>query len=306
MLTTKKTGWLEVQLNCPKEWVFSAQSGGLNDGYMRFDLNNTSKLEVKWERIKENEKVTPMIVISNFIDGYGKTTKSKKKNPLQILDRGSIIICEHKGEYIRWQDVTLATKLTAVTIAWVCNQEKKAFLAGYYLGEGEKWDEAISQLTHIIVCHTDDKLWNYNLMGTYFKLPKNYRLVRSSVFVANINIQFSNVKGDQLFLYWASFGQQLLAKHKDVINWFNIDGPKELREIMGKLSQNNLKFENGKYSMTLSNEKSFTALYKKSWKALQLWYDEKGNKIFVVCYSGHQDNLKDYDALSSNIEVQTE
>lgn len=301
MVDMIKGCWLEVEFECPKGWTIAAESGGLTEAYMRIDSKTAPKFEIKWERIKKGAKIYPHTIVDNFIETYKKKSV-KRKTKVEILESDSLKVCEHKAVFTRWKALA-----EAVTMAWVCNEENKAFLLGYYLEPGEQWASVASWLVPGIVCHTANDYWRYRLLGTEFKVKKGYWISKRVFMVGKVTLLFKNRDGASLLLHWSSFAKELLAKNQNLIKWFRREGPKEVKEVIKDVSGDKLRLSDIGSEAFFEKELSKGLMMKKVIReALRLWHDSTNNRIFLTCYSGPEDTFKDLEFLEGSIVVELE
>ncbi len=293
--------WLEVELQHPKGWVLAAESGGVLNGYFRLDSKTSVKLEVKWEKQtvekKIKPKVQPVIVINSFIEDY--MTRLKKKGKAEVYKRGNVDVCNHNAYFARWLGNT-----DIVTLSWVCENENKVFLLNYYLEPGEEWENVISWLAPGFACHTPEKFWRYRLFGVEFKVPKEYALQNRKLLLGRPTIAFKN-KGRTLMLYWSSFAKETLSKYKDLLEWSKKEVSREVQTFMKGLNYNKLKPDEKTGKMVVEDrERGGFLSSRKNIKTIRIWHDTVSNRIFLIGYSGPQENIIDLDELEESISFE--
>lgn len=289
-----------MEFNYPRDWTIAAESGGLAEAYMRIDSPRAPKIEIKWERIKKGTKIYPHTIVNNFIETYKKNAKRKTK--VEIIESGTLKVSDHKAVFTRWR-----AEMEAVTLAWICNEENKAFLLGYYLEPGEQWMDIASWLAPGIVCHTADDYWRCRLLGTEFKIRKGYWISKRVLMVGKVTLLFKNKDGAALLLHWSSFAKELLAKNQDLVRWFKRDGPKEVKEVIKTIPEDKLKVNEVGNEATFDKQVSKGLLMRKAIREnLRIWHDQVNNRIFLTCYSGPESKFSDLEALESSIMVEIE
>jgi len=289
-----------VEFIYPRDWTIAAESGGMAEAYMRIDSPKAPKIEIKWERIKKGAKIYPHTIVNNFIETYKKNAKRKTK--VEILESGTLRVCDHKAVFTRWK-----AESEVITLAWICNEENKAFLLGYYLEPGEQWTDISSWLAPGIVCHTASEYWSYRLLGTEFKIRKGYWISKRTLMVGKVTLLFKNKDGASLLLHWSSFARELLAKHQDLVKWFRRDGPKEVKEVIKTVPGDKLKINEAGNEATFESKDSKGLIVRKViHEALRMWHDQTNNRIFLTCYSGPESTFSDLELLEKSITVEIE
>jgi len=292
----EKEYWLEVELQHPKGWMLTAESGGILDGYFRIDSKTASKIEVKWEKQPSDKKVAkiqPTIVINKFIENY--TARVKRKSKAEIYERGNTRICGHNAYFVRWRDIG-----DIVTLSWVCENESKIFLLNYYLEPGEKWEDVASWLIPGFICHNQERFWKYRLIGVEFNVPKEYDLQTRKLLLGKPVIAFK-AKERMLLIHWSTFARENLAKYKNLTEWVKREVPKEVRALMKGLNYDKLNPDQstGKIVLEKTWRKFFSG--RKIVKTSRVWYDSDSNRIFLTGYSGPQENINELEELEKSI-----
>lgn len=292
--------WLEVELQHPKGWVLAAESGGTLNGYFRIDSKTAAKIEVKWEKQslekKAKPKVQPIIVVNKFIENY--ENRVKKKGKAEVYERGSAKVCEHNAYFARWHGVT-----GIVTLSWVCENENKVFLLNYYLEPGEKWEDVASWLVPGMVCHTSEKFWRYRLFGVEFKVPRGYVLQNRKLLLGGPVLVFKN-RDKIVLIHWSSFAKETLAKYRDLLEWSKREIPKEVHTTIKGLNYNKLKPDENTGKMVVEEAKRRFLSGRRLVKKAKVWHDSGSNRIFLISYSGSQENIGDLEELEESIRFE--
>lgn len=295
MENLEKEYWLEVELQHPEGWNLAAEAGGITNGFLKIGSKTSMKFDLKWERQltekKMKLKIQPMIVINKFIENYAKKTRKKT----EIYERGDAEVCGHNAYFARWRSDT-----DMVALSWICDEEDKVFLLNYYLEPSEEWRKVANWLIPGIVCHTPEKFWKYYLFGVEFKVPKEYRLYDRKLALGRPVMVFRKER-KMLLLHWCYFAREYLFKYKNLNEWSKKEIPKEVYVAISGLKHNKLKSDEAGKLTAVERKKSGLRVKRTMVKIVKIWYDADSNKIFLIGYSGPEENISDLDGLKKSI-----
>jgi len=276
----KDIGWLEVRLKIPDDWELTAESGGLNDAYMRFNSIEKIKMEVRWEHVKKKGEALPYTAIENFLKSVVKS--SKEKAATKVTEKGNAKVAGHRAAYYIWS----MKDARYVTMSWLCQDEGKLMLLQYGLEEAEAKEELFEEILKNISCHTDLDSYEYEVLGVSFKAPKGYHLTKRKIMLGKVYLFFTK-EGSQLYVCWSGLAKEQLRNYKGLGNFFLSMEAGDVRtmgkgmsELLKKVKTNDMSIELESVSKGM-----IPVISKEKVNFLRVYLDESSNRIFTVAFS---------------------
>jgi len=276
----KDVGWLEVGLKIPDDWELTAESGGLNEAYMRFDSTKRTKLEVKWERTKKKGEALPYIAIENFLKAVAKS--SKEKLATKVIEKGNAKVAGHRAAYYLWR----MKDDTFVTISWMCPDEEKLLLLQYGLDSDESKEGMFQEILKTVRCHGNENFYKYEILRVSFLVPNGFRLTKRKLLIGRVYLIF--VKRDsQLYISWSGLAREQLRNYKGVGHFFLSNEKADIRNLGKGLQEFAKKVKNTDSAISLESvtKGSLPFLSKDKKNFLKVYLDEASNRIFTMAFS---------------------
>jgi len=292
----KTIGWLETSLQIPDDWDLIAESGGINEAYMRFDSVDRVRMELKWERTKKRGEAMPLLAIDGYVKEVTKSTKDKK--PANVVEKGNAKVAGHKAYYSMWglKDERF------ITTCWLCPDDGKMVLVQYFLAPGESKSDRFEDILRGVECHTEGDFYDYELFGARFQVPKGYQLSARKILVGRVRTSFVHVDS-ALYLSWVGMAKEQLKKHTTIGRFFRSVEAPDVRSIggIGSLAKK-VKDDDDEIDLRSIIKPMVPFLSKPKHCRLRVSFDEEFNKLFTSGYACKPDEVEKAEAFMGSVE----
>ncbi|MCX8170510.1 MAG: hypothetical protein N3E47_00865 [Candidatus Bathyarchaeota archaeon] len=293
----KELGWNGFLLQIPEEMRLTAESGNINSGYFKLEMENLL-LEVKWEQINPKKPKSLAEISTSFIGSVKKSIEktAKKKIDVKVKTAENIFISSHNA---RSMVLETGSGLREPTYIWICEKSNRIITAHFVfpplMEEGEK---LIEHLLGSFKCHTEEDLVTWSALNIRFSVPRSFLLTERRIAVGRTYLTFM----DQRFSTFTEVGRRLSIEYfsmanvlfedtyKDIDAWFQKNYWKDLKKShkniafqsseAGKIMRHNAVYRYGIRKSGLSTRK--TTLCKNL-----TWYCSKSNRIYSITYTSY-------------------
>jgi len=291
----KSIGWLETSLQVPDDWDLIAESGGINEAYMRFDSVDRIRMELKWERTKKRGEAMPLLAVDGYIKEVTKSAKAKKS--ANVVEKGNAKVAGHKAYYNMWE----LKDEWFITTCWLCPDEGKMFLVQYFLAPGENKSDRFEEILRGVECHMEGDFYNYRLFGARFQTPKGYQLSARKILVGRVRTSFVHVDS-MLYLSWVGMAKEQLKKHETIGRFFKSVEAPDVRSMggIGSLA-NKVKEEDEEVDLHSITKPMVPFLSKPKHCRLKVSFDENSNKLFTSGYACVPDEVERAETFMASV-----
>lgn len=217
-------GWDGITLTVPDDWNIGAIGGNRDEGYLRLDSPDMSRVEIKWAQAKGFPD------IAGIVDKYLRDLQKDKKKPAEVDRKLELYIRRkqrHKSsvECFGWQSDT-----QGFGAAWFCADCGKTVIVqvmGTLQEPVRKWaDQIINDLTD----HPEGEYVTWATYGFQVDTPTRFKLTGQQLMAGLISLTLTH---DNEHLHLARWGMASVAlKNKSLREW----GQKELNKRVKKFT----------------------------------------------------------------------
>jgi hypothetical protein len=283
----KPFGWQGIGLEVPEDWIFSVESGGQQQGFVRL-VSNSSSFELKWEKMEKKKKFSIESVMDNLIKKLQKADKN-----LKLLNKSSSKVFGHKAFYFHFE-----SKYKGYGSAWYCEKGEKVFLGLFsFKPECKEARLTFNRCLTSLKCHVKNEWNTWALLGFSFRVPSKFELKERKFLVGHTTLvlskeeshPFCTEKREALFQYWSPANVKFEGTYNDPKKWFEEFYEKELKKrYEGKIEKGKYKSLkiNGHPAKTLRSTMKMGLVGQAiSKNSTHMWYCPETNRIYALTLS---------------------
>ncbi len=216
----RQFGWQGLLLEVPESWSLSAVHGDKSSGYLRMDDGELVRLEVRWE----GEKGKPNLegVVKKYLNGLEKAAKKAKAKFWSKRDMRVGKLGEREHEYFQWREA-----LQGFGLIVRCEECKKVCFARVMGRRGEAMEQVARRVFSSLEDHQEGEEEVWKFYDFEFRVPKDFKMARSSLRAGLFQISFSRGTEE---LEFARLGiADYVLKGKKPSAWYLSFAAKQLR-----------------------------------------------------------------------------
>lgn len=280
-----KIGWQGITLSVPSDWNIGAIGGERNQGYLRLDGPDMSRVEIKWA-----ESGKGFVDIPGLVKKYLREMDKNKKQSVTV-DREAIFLEKKR----------LRTKKSLECFSW--HGETQGYGAAWFCPDCSRTviiqvmgavDEPVARLAERVILslndHPPDKDWIYwSTYGFCCETPADFILTSQKLMAGLIELEVT--RGDEK-LTVARWGMANVAlRNATLTEWGKTELAKRLKKYATEYTEQS-EDEYGTIHIQgktqLPQEKLMSFFQHCLGKPYadrveaQVWHCEKSNKIFYV------------------------
>jgi hypothetical protein len=288
-----KFGWQGITMEIPSNWELSALSGDYDNGYIRMDDENSSRMELKWSKTKE-KKPDLQKILDEYFKGMRKRLGASADG-LKIKRDVDLIKTE---DFFKNRDVIFynwKTDVRANGAIWYCKECKRVVviqLMGYLK------ENILSDTIRIFESVHDHPEGQNNLWSAYnlsVEVPRRYQMDKRKLMSGYIS--FSFIDGSRTLNVERYGLADVILKNADLESWFRSYYSKELRKYgfsINEISQQEPDLKRD-YRLKMTGQAKrfidkipFSPLFaidkllRRKQIASYFWHCEESNRVFIV------------------------
>ncbi|HGJ65472.1 TPA: hypothetical protein ENS27_08805 [bacterium] len=288
-----KFGWQGITMEIPSNWELSALSGDYDNGYIRMDDENSSRMELKWSKTKE-KKPDLQKILDEYFKGMRKRLGASADG-LKIKRDVDLIKTE---DFFKNRDVIFynwKTDVRANGAIWYCKECKRVVviqLMGYLK------ENILSDTIRILESVHDHPEGQNNLWSAYnfsVEVPRRYQMDKRKLMSGYIS--FSFIDGSRTLNVERYGLADVILKNADLESWFRSYYSKELRKYgfsINEISQQEPDLKRD-YRLKMTGQAKrfidkipFSPLFaidkllRRKQIASYFWHCEESNRVFIV------------------------
>lgn len=280
-------------MEIPSNWELSALSGDYDNGYIRMDDENSSRMELKWSKTKE-KKPDLQKILDEYFKGMRKRLGASADG-LKIKRDVDLIKTE---DFFKNRDVIFynwKTDVRANGAIWYCKECKRVVviqLMGYLK------ENILSDTIRIFESVHDHPEGQNNLWSAYnlsVEVPRRYQMDKRKLMSGYIS--FSFIDGSRTLNVERYGLADVILKNADLESWFRSYYSKELRKYgfsINEISQQEPDLKRD-YRLKMTGQAKrfidkipFSPLFaidkllRRKQIASYFWHCEESNRVFIV------------------------
>jgi hypothetical protein len=222
----KSVGWQGFTFEVPEDWNVGAVSGEWDDGYLRLDDPEQTRLELKWsvpQKAPDLER-TVKAYLDQMSGGRRKAAQTEFESEPGARFIGRRRVGKDSIQPFAWS----STEGAAYGVVWHCKQCERVVVAQVKGRREEKGLEelAVETLSGIEDHPRDDRV-HWSLYGLETKVPKDFVLTNTVLRTGLTQLAFKREPESLLVSKWGL--AEMLLRGKTLDEWGRTELAKEFR-----------------------------------------------------------------------------
>ncbi|MEM2673949.1 MAG: hypothetical protein QXG34_04425, partial [Candidatus Bathyarchaeia archaeon] len=209
----RELSWNGFLLEIPEDMRLTAESGNLNSGYLKFEMEGFL-VEVRWDPLDPRKAKSLALIADSFVKNIKKTLEktSKKRIDIKIENVGNIFVSSHSAYVMILKP---NSGLREPVYIWNCDRSKRIVVMHFTsLLSDEESENLIKRIVNSFKCHLEGDFIPWAALNLRFNLPPSFLLSERKIAVGRTHLTFN----EQKFSTFAEKGKNLMIEYFSMAN----------------------------------------------------------------------------------------